>query len=46
MILPFRGTLIDRIYAESESCPVKAAFTEYVDVMNKVCVHKEQGKWE
>lgn len=45
MILPPIGTRKDLICAESESCLVTNMFTEYVDVINKLCAHNGREKW-
>lgn len=45
MISPFIGVLLDGLCGESESCRVTKVLTEYVGVLNKVCVNKGQDKW-
>lgn len=45
MILPFISAITDLICSTSESCPVTTVFTEYVDVMNKICGRNGREKW-
>ena len=45
MISPFIGGIFDRVCGESETCPITTVFTEYVDVMNKVCGHNGRDVW-
>lgn len=45
IISPFIGALIDRTCTESDTCPITAVFTEFVDVMNQVYDHNGRKIW-
>lgn len=45
MLSYFIGELKDRVYRESEECPITTVFIAYMDVMNQVCDRNRREKW-
>lgn len=45
MILRLICECLADIYAEPDTCSIKALFTEYVEVMNQVYSHNGRSRW-